>query len=193
LEQHGEALRGEREFRRPYPEIPDEPPKKGAAVSEAQLRQQLYDSYKNRALIYWLIYDELRKELGAAKAEDLMKRAIYQRGAQKGGKYAAHAPADLDGLRKTFLGGLADDGRMFRPEVLRSDAEALDIKFHACPLREAWLEEGLPDMEVATLCRSAARIDNGTFESAGFEFHADTWQPGGEGCCCLHIRPGRRQ
>ena len=28
------------------------------------------------------------------------------------------------------------------------------------------------------------------FEAAGFEFFADTWQPGGEGCCYLHIRPG---
>ena len=58
---------------------------------------------------------------------------------------------------------------MFQPEVLRSDAESLDIKFHACPLREAWQESGLSDAEVATLCRIAARIDNGTFEAAGFQ------------------------
>jgi hypothetical protein len=162
-------------------------------MSEAQLRQQLYDSFKNRALIYWLIYDELRTELGAAKAEEIMKRAVYKRGAQKGAKYAAYAPDDLDGLRRTFVGGLPDDGHMFRPEVMHCDDEALDIKFHACPLREAWLEEGLSETDVATLCRIAARIDNGTFESAGFEFTADTYQPGGEGCCCLHIRPGRRE
>ncbi len=68
----------------------------------------------------------------------------------------------------------------------------LDIKFHDCPLRNAWREEGLPDEEIATLCRIAARIDNGTFEAAGFEFSADTWQPGEEGCCYLHIRPGRK-
>jgi hypothetical protein len=67
----------------------------------------------------------------------------------------------------------------------------VDIKFRACPLREAWQEAGLPDEEVATLCRIAARIDNGTFEGAGFEFFADTWQPNAEGCCCLHIRPGK--
>ena len=36
----------------------------------------------------------------------------------------------------------------------------------------------------------AVAVDNGTFESAGFEFSADTWQPGGDGCCYLHIRPG---
>jgi len=159
-------------------------------MTEEATRQQLYDSFKNRALIYWLMYEELRSEFGPERAEEVMKRAIYRRGAQKGEKYASHAPADLEGLRDAFVGGLPDEGRMFQPEVIRCDREGLDIKFHACPLRQAWQEAGLPEEEVATLCRIAARIDNGTFESAGFGFSADTYQPGGEGCCYLHIRPG---
>jgi len=158
-------------------------------MSEERLREQLYDSFKNRAMIYYLVFDELRQELGAARAEEIMKRATYRRGAQKGQKYAAYAPGDLPGLQQCFLGGIPDDGRMFAPEVLRSDAQGLDIKFQRCPLKEAWFEAGLPEAEVATLCRIAARIDNGTFESAGFSFSADTYQPGGEGCCYLHIRP----
>jgi hypothetical protein len=160
-------------------------------MSEAALREQLYESFKNRALLYYLIFDELRTELGAERAEEIMKRAIYRRGRQKGAKYAKFAPADLEGLREAFVGGIPDDGRMFQPEVIRCDAEGLDVKFGGCPLRDAWLEAGLPDEEVATMCRIAARVDNGTFESAGFEFSADTWQPGGEGCCYLHIRPGK--
>ena len=40
------------------------------------------------------------------------------------------------------------------------------------------------------LCRLAAQVDHGMFEAAGFGFHADTYQPGGEGCCFLHVRPG---
>jgi hypothetical protein len=161
-------------------------------MSEQQLREQLYDSFKNRALLYCLIFDELRKELGVEQAEAILGRAIYRRGAQRGAqKYARFAPGDLAGLKQAFLGGLADEGRLFQPEVLRSDPQGLDIKFHRCPLREAWQEAGLPDQEVATLCRIAARIDDGTFEAAGFGFSSDTWQPGGEGCCCLHIRPGK--
>lgn len=120
-----------------------------------------------------------------------MKRAIYRRGVQKGGKYASFAPGDMEGLKEAFIGGIPDDGAMFKPEVLRCDADGLDIKFHGCPLRDAWVEMGLPGDEIATICRIAARIDNGTFEGAGFEFSADTWQPGGEGCCHLHIRPGK--
>ena len=160
-------------------------------MSEEQLRDQLYDSFKNRAILYYLIFDEMRGELGAEKAEEILGRAIYRRGAQKGRqKYAQYGPGDLAGLQKAFLGGIPDDGRMFQPEVIRSDAEGLDVKFHGCPLRDAWQEAGLPDEEVATICRIAARVDNGTFEAAGFQFSADTWQPGGDGCCYLHIRPG---
>jgi len=157
---------------------------------EDLLRRQLYDSFKNRALIYHAMYDELRRDLGAEKAEEVMGRAIYRRGRQVGAKFAQFGPADLAGLCEAFLGGIPDEGQAFQPQVLRCDTQALDIKFHRCPLREAWLELGLPDEEVATLCRSAARGDNGTFESAGFNFSADTWRPGGDGCCCLHIRPG---
>ncbi|MCR4411489.1 MAG: L-2-amino-thiazoline-4-carboxylic acid hydrolase [Thermoguttaceae bacterium] len=157
---------------------------------EEELRQQLYEQFKNRAMIYYLIFDELRNELGAEKAEELMSRAIYRRGRQKAPKYAVFAPADLEGVQRAFLGGLADGGRAFEPELLQSGPDALDIKFHRCPLKEAWLEAGLDGDDVATLCRIAARIDNGQFESAGFTFWADTWQPGGDGCCCLHLRPG---
>jgi hypothetical protein len=159
-------------------------------MTQEQLRQQLRDSFKNRALIYYLLFDEMRKELGAERAAEIMKRAIYARGVQKSKKYAPYAPNDFEGLKDAFVGGIPDEGRLFQPEVMRCDAEGLDVKFHACPLREAWQEAGLPDDEVAAICRIAARVDNGTFEGAGFEFSADTWQPGGDGCCYLHIRPG---
>lgn len=161
-------------------------------MSEETLRRQLYDSFKNRAMIYYLIFDELRNELGPEQAEAVLGRAIYRRGAAIGlSKFARFAPSDLSGLKAAFLDGIPDQGRMFQPEVLRSDSDGVDVKFHNCPLRDAWQEAGLSGDEVATLCRIAARIDNGTFEGAGFRFHADTWQPGSEGCCCLHIRVGQ--
>jgi hypothetical protein len=160
-------------------------------MSEKKLREELIESFKHRAILYYLIYDEMRRELGAARAEAILGRAIYRRGAQKGKpKYAQYAPDDLAGVRKTFLATSADGGRMFQPEVVREDAETLDIRHHKCPLKDAWQEMGLAEAEVATMCRIAGRVDDGAFEAAGFRFSADTWQPGGEGCCCLHIRPG---
>ncbi|MGW8256907.1 MAG: hypothetical protein ACWGMZ_05430 [Thermoguttaceae bacterium] len=52
------------------------------------------------------------------------------------------------------------------------------------------VEAALSEELVATLCRIAASVDSGTFEAAGFKFQAETYQPNGEGCCYLHIRPG---
>ena len=55
-------------------------------------------------------------------------------------------------------------------EVLRCDAGGVDIKFHRCPLREAWQEAGLSDEDTAKICAIAARVDNGTFEGPALSF-----------------------
>jgi hypothetical protein len=161
-------------------------------VADAErLRGELYAAFKNRALMYWHVFDELRKALGEPQATGLMARAIEARGREIGRPFARYAPADLTGLRDAFVGGVPDEGRMFAPRVERCDAAALDIVLQRCPLKEAWQEAGVSETDIAMLCRIAGRVDNGTFEAAGFEFSADTWQPGREGCCHLHIRPGR--
>ena len=131
------------------------------------------------------ILDEISAEVEQHK-NDVVKMNVLERK-----KECVLLAVDMEGLKEAFVGGIPDDGAMFKPEVERCDAEGLDIKFHGCPLRDAWMEMGLPEEEVATICRIAARIDNGTFEGAGFEFTADTWQPGDDGCCYLHIRPAK--
>ena len=156
-----------------------------------RLRGELYAAFQNRALMYWHVFDELRKALGEPQAAGLMARAIEARGREIGRQFARYAPADLAGLRDAFVGGVPDEGRMFSPKVERCDAATLDITLQRCPLKEAWQQAGVSDTDVATLCRIAGRVDNGTFEAAGFTFSADTWQAGRDGCCHLHIRPGR--
>ena len=153
------------------------------------LRAQLKNAMQARAMVYAAMYDELEAELGAAKAEAIMKRAIHKRGLAVGAQFARFGPRDVEGLRAAFLAFIPDGGRPFAPEVKRCDAGGLDIKFHACPLKEAWLEAGMAAEKVAKLCSIAGVVDNGTFEAAGFAFHADTWRAGEEGCCFLHIRP----
>jgi hypothetical protein len=159
-------------------------------MSEEKLRKQLYDLFADRAHIYRLIFNQLRHEIGAQRASELMGRALYQRGVQKGTTYSAFAPCDLEGLKEAFVGSLPDNGGMFAAEVVRCDANELDIKFHRCPLKQAWLDARCGQEEVAWLCRIAAQVDQGMFEAAGFRFRADTYQPGAEGCCFLHVRPG---
>jgi len=160
-------------------------------MSEEALRQQLYAAYKNRGMMYYHIFQELRQEVGDEKAAEIMKRGIYNRGLEIGKKYAKYGPIDLEGLKNAFLTGSADRGKMFQPEILRCDQDGLDIQMRSCPLKEAYQEAGLSDQEIARMCDIAAEVDYGTFEGAGFHFSAETWKPGQEGCCLLKIRPGK--
>lgn len=156
----------------------------------AFLERELEAAHKTRALFYAAVFEELARRLGEAEAEAIMSAVTYRRGAEVGRRFAAFAPADLVGLCRAFLDFIPDRGRLFDPEVRRADAQELVIHMRRCPLKEAWLEAGLPPERVATLCRIAGRIDNGTFESAGFSFAGTTWTPGTTGCCTLVIRPG---
>jgi hypothetical protein len=160
-------------------------------VSEEKLREELRASFKNRAILYYLIFDELRQELGQDRAAEILMRAIYRRGAQIGQQFQAYGPQDLAGLKEAFLSIIPDSGRMFEPQVQSSTDDGLDINLEACPLKAAWEELGLSEEDRVTMCRIAGEIDKGTFEAAGFEFQPDTWQPGRSGCCHLHIRPGK--
>lgn len=155
---------------------------------EAELRAELKNAFKARALVYLAFYEELAAEVGYAKAEEILKRAIYKRGLAIGERFKGFSPGDFDSLRKAFLAFVPDGGRLFDPEVRRCDADGLDIKLRACPLKEAWQEAGLDDAKVETLCRIAGIIDAGTFHAAGFGFEPCTWKPGESGCCLLRIR-----
>jgi len=159
-------------------------------MSEEKLREELYNSFKNRAMIYYNMHKTLSAELGQDKAAELMMQAIYQRGTEQAKALAGIDNKDVKVLMEKFLAIIPDDGKMFGPEILNCEDGAVDIKFHRCPLKECWLEAGIPEDEVAELCRIAARVDNGLFEGAGFTFFAETWQPGRDGCCHLHLRPG---
>jgi len=157
----------------------------------ARYRRDLVAQMKNRALIYMEIYDVLRKQVGAKRAEALLTQAIYRRGRSAGKALAKYAPANLDGLRKAFLAGVPGGKEIFRPQVLRNDAGRLEIQLHGCPLKDAWREAGVPPRKVATLCRIAGAVDKGLFEGAGFAFQNRTWTPGAKGCCFLRIERRR--
>lgn len=94
-------------------------------MSEAdELRVQLKNAMKARAMVYAAFYDELEAELGAARAEEILKRAIYKRGLAIGQQFKRFGPNDIAGLRAAFLAFVPDGGRVFQPEVKRCDAGA---------------------------------------------------------------------
>jgi hypothetical protein len=160
-------------------------------MTDLQLREELYSAFKHRAMLYYHIFQELQKEVGPEKAARILQQGIYRRGQELGKNYATFAPSNMEGLNEAFMNSVADNGKMFKPEVLRCDASGIDIKMHRCPLKEAWQEANLLPQEISRMCSIAAAIDSGTFEGAGFAFSIETWQPGQDGCCTLKIRPGK--
>jgi hypothetical protein len=171
---------------------PDRNIRENPEMKEEKLRDELYAAFKNRAMMYYHIFEELRAEIGDERAERIMKRAIRKRGLEIGRKFAPFGPTDLAGLKDAFVSAVPDGGRMFDPEVVGCDENRLEIHLRRCPLKDAWQEAGLDDTQVAKLCDIAAAVDTGTFEGAGFCFAAETWRPGQSGCCRLHITPGRQ-
>ena len=158
-------------------------------MPETDLEQELRAANANRAILYYLIFDELRAEVGEAVAMRVMKKAIYRRGVEMGEAIKQFAPDRIRELGEYHVAHSAGGGKIFNPEVQRLDDEAFEVLNTTCPLKEAWRAYGLPDAEVAKMCEIGAAIDYGKFEGGGFRFECDTWRPGKRGCCTLKAYP----
>jgi hypothetical protein len=145
---------------------------------------------KMRAAAYAHMFDVMREQLGLEKALEIGHEATRRLGSDMGKSYSDFGPDDLAGLRDAFLGGIPGIGELFIPEVVKCDADELEIYFQKCPLKDAWAELGRTDEDIEHLCDFAGAIDAGLFTSAGFSFAGETWKPGQSGCCRLRVRPG---
>lgn len=161
-----------------------------ATITVEEARALLRRSFAMRAHAYAHMFDVLREEFGPERALELTMRATRRMGESMGAAFEEHGPRDLAGLKNAFLSGIIEGEALFSPEVLRCDDERLEIQFHRCPLKEAWVEMGRSSEDVEMLCQMAGAIDGGLFTRAGFTFAGDTWKPGQEGCCRLKVLPG---
>jgi hypothetical protein len=161
-------------------------------VSSERLARELRDSFKNRALLYWSIYDELRREIGADKAASILGRAIERRGRDAGAAlFRDLAPKTPTAVAERFISTSPDGGRLFPTEVARDPDGTVHIEVTSCPLKQAWEEAKLPAGDIAAMCRIAGKFDTGMFDLPGLRFSAETWQAGRTGCCRLHLAPAK--
>jgi hypothetical protein len=149
-------------------------------------------AFENRAVMYAYIYDELEAELGAERAVDLMKRAIYRRGLDIGRRFAPAAEArDLDEVARLFVEGSPAEGAFFEPGIEEGAAEGgrIVLRMRACPLKDAWRDAGYSAEKVDLLCEIAAAVDEGTFEGAGLDLRfLDRQACRGSDECLLEIK-----
>ncbi|MDG4851212.1 MULTISPECIES: L-2-amino-thiazoline-4-carboxylic acid hydrolase [unclassified Mesorhizobium] len=158
-----------------------------AAIAEI-LSRELDSAFRNRGDLYRLFLDELTAELGAEKAEALMIRTIEKRGQEvAAAAFAGFGPSDALAIGEAFLCVSPDGGRMYPTDVERGP-DRIAFKVKRCPLKDAWVEAGVSDEKLATLCRIAGAFDRGLFEATGVRFANVTWTPGhGSGCCHIAL------
>jgi hypothetical protein len=159
---------------------------------DENMRRHLVNAIKSRALFYYAFYKEFSAEIGPEKTREIMERAVYKRGLEIGKQFAKFAPADMEGLKDAFLAFVPDPEGTFNPVLQSCSAAGIDFELTTCPLKDAWREAGLSDEEIVVMTSIAGAVDTGTFEGAGFAFKPDTWRPGRQSCCRLHIRPSER-
>jgi hypothetical protein len=152
------------------------------------LARELESAFRNRADLYRLMLEEMRAEWGQEAAERVLIRAIERRGREVATAFAGLGPNDARAIGEAFLKVSPDGGRMYPTEVERFDG-GIAFKVKRCPLKDAWRQAGVPDDDMATLCRLAGAFDRGLFEATGIRFDNVTWSPGhGEDCCHIRLR-----
>lgn len=152
-----------------------------------QLSRELEGAFRNRADLYRLMLEELTAELGSERAEAVLSRAVARRGGEVAETaFAGFDPRDARSVGEAFLAVSPDGGRMYPTDVERR-ADGISFRVKRCPLKDAWCEADLDAATVATLCRIAGEFDRGLFEGIGVRFANETWQPGRDGCCTIHL------
>ncbi len=147
----------------------------------------LVTELKNRARIYVHIYRELSKEIGRDKAVEILKRALYARGREKGMQLANRLGGrDLDGLAVAFMEGNADMDA-FEHEVVQRGPDYVLLRLNRCPLVDAWEEAGLKPDERKDMCDIAYQVDFGKFEAAGFRLEFACRIADGSKSCDLKV------
>ncbi|RWM03798.1 MAG: hypothetical protein E5X74_28745 [Mesorhizobium sp.] len=158
------------------------------AARAEKLSRELDSAFRNRADLYRLFLDELTAEIGAEKAEAVMIRTIEKRGREvAAAAFADFGPDDAPAIGEAFLSVSPDGGRMYPTDVDRG-SDHIAFKVKRCPLKDAWVEAGVGEKKLATLCRIAGAFDRGLFEATGVRFANVTWTPGhGPGCCHIAL------
>jgi len=147
----------------------------------------LVNELKNRGRIYIHIYRELSKELGEEKASEILKRALYARGREKGDLLAARlGKPDLHAVAAAFAEG---KGNMdaFGHEIVEEHRDHVLLRLNHCPLVETWNEAGLTSEEMKKMCDLAYQVDFGKFEAAGYRLSFNCRIADGRKSCDLKV------
>ncbi len=103
---------------------------------------------EDRALWLYFLHDEMRKEIGASKAEEIARRAVRRFGELKD-DLAGNPGTPGEWIQKHAIGS---NPAVFEKEIPEGNAEERCFRMHYCALQAAWEKLGLSDEEKDLLC-----------------------------------------
>ena len=130
------------------------------------LRRELEEAFAGRAHLYREMLDGLEAELGAERAEALMRKVLEKRGAAAAGQLFKGCAATPQAVGARFLSVSPDGGRMY-PHSVADDGAALHVKVARCPLKDAWVGAGLAASAGRAALRHRGRVRQGPVRGGG--------------------------
>ena len=102
-------------------------------MTKDDLEEELRAANANRAILYYLIFDELRNARGEAEASKIMRAAIHRRGQELAASIKQFAPDRVKALGEYHVAHSAGGGKIFNPEVKRLDETGFEVLNTTCP------------------------------------------------------------
>ena len=140
---------------------------------------------EDRATYLYFLLKEMEAAVGPEEAERLASRAIYQYGQTKGQRMGSlDTPAD-------FIAHQMRPGRqeIFDKEAIEAGEARGEIRFHYCPLVNAWKRLGATPEELARLCDIAMQGDHGMLSHTPMALELPHSIARGDDYCQLILEP----
>ena len=136
---------------------------------------------EHRATWMGLSYEAARE--AGADAEKILREAVAKTGCLHGEriKKKLSMPVKLDEFAELFLSPVGIS--TFEMEFKTKDENTLEIRFHYCPLVNAWLRAGIPTEDIPLLCDIAMDGDRNIAGTVGVDFSLGKTIAAGDDIC----------
>lgn len=143
--------------------------------------QAVRSAIEDRAAYLYLLLKEMRAANGDAAAAEMAGRAVLKYGQMKG-QALPPMQSPVDFVRHQMRPGHRE---IFDKEVFEETPERSEIRFHYCPLVQAWKRLGATGEELGLLCDIAMQGDFGMVSRSPFTLRIAGSIAKGDECCRL--------
>ena len=139
------------------------------------------NAIEHRAIWMGISCIEATKE--GVDGEKILRSAVAQTGGLHGAliRDKLNRPIKLDEFADAFLTPVQI--KTFEMEFQTKTRDALEIRFHYCPLVSGWLKAGIPEKDIPKLCDIAMDGDRSIAKTVGVDFSLGKTIAAGDAIC----------